>query len=158
MLSVSASPTNDECTDVADAHCALYDDAKYDAGINWCYFYIRVGATLAAFRLHMYGKHYAKLFEVIAGTNLYSVNGSTSKVIYGSDTSTSKYVYDKRAWSGDAPIPVEFRWLGGSFPNTARTRKTPPAKAPCNGTVCTFTAFAPTQPTEQELELAKPRK
>lgn len=47
----------------------MFEDARYDVGINWCFFTIKCKKHIASFRLHMDDNSCWKLFELLDKNN-----------------------------------------------------------------------------------------
>lgn len=84
----------------------IFDEIIYDVGINWCWFYVIYGQTVASFRLHLEDDACWKFFKSVDTYNLHPSIASGTTFKYGS---TTRKQIPKMGNTVD--MPLDFWWL-----------------------------------------------
>jgi hypothetical protein len=84
-------------------------EAVYSAGINWCWFYIRIDGIVAVFRLHLDEDLCWTLFKALNAPTLFRHPNSSMAFGYGNQIETRKSPKTKS--DPIKGIPPSFDWL-----------------------------------------------
>jgi hypothetical protein len=86
----------------------VFDEAIYDPGINWCWFHIRSGKTVAIFRLHMDETECWDMFKLLDGQNLFPHTNASMTFRYGRDEHRNGIAVKPEKTNS---VPIDFIWL-----------------------------------------------
>src|SRR4051812_30901635 len=84
------------------------DDACYETGINWCWFWVRCGATVAVFRAHMGEAFCWNLLEALDAPTLHPSAKSGLVFRHGSRERRAAPAYEGPS---NSEVPAGFAWL-----------------------------------------------
>jgi len=100
-------------------NCVLFDEATYDAGRNWCYFYIRCKNIVAKFRMLFDEDIIWDFFKFIDCYNLKVALKSDTRFNYGSNMKGIIKLGDKIDQGYN--VPDNFQWLDGFYTQYGRS-------------------------------------